>query len=117
MLGLQDNNGLLHHVGFTSGIDAAERHALASRLEPLVEGPGFTGKAPGGPSRWNDGKASAWVPLRNELVVEVLYDQVTGERFRHGTKLLRWRPDKLPSQCRMDQLIHELRPAELATLS
>jgi ATP-dependent DNA ligase len=83
----------------------------------LIEAPGFTGKAPGGPSRWNDGKENEWEPLRPELIVEVLYDQVTGDRFRHGTKLLRWRPDKAPSQCRMDQLIHELRPAELATLS
>lgn len=55
------------------------------------------------------------MPLRPELVVEVLYDQLTGDRFRHGTKLLRWRPDKAPAQCTMDQLIHELRPAELAT--
>lgn len=116
LLGLQDEEGRLHHVGFTSGMPAAERVALLPKLEPLIGGPGFTGKAPGGPSRWNDGKASDWEPLRNELVVEVLYDQVTGHRFRHGTKLLRWRPDKAPSQCRMDQLIQELRPAELATV-
>jgi ATP-dependent DNA ligase len=116
LLGLHDDDGRLNHVGFTSGIEAAERVALLSRLEPLIEGPGFTGKAPGGPSRWNDGKESEWVPLRNELVVEVLYDQVTGQRFRHGTKLLRWRPDKAPSHCRMEQLIQELRPAELATI-
>jgi ATP-dependent DNA ligase len=116
LLGLYDDDGLLHHVGFTSGIASAQRAALAARLEPLVEGPGFTGKAPGGPSRWNDGKESEWTPLRSELVVEVLYDQVTGKRFRHGTKLVRWRPDKEPHQCRMDQLAHELRPAELATI-
>ena len=116
LLGLYDGDGRLNHVGFTSGIEAAERVALAARLEPLIEAPGFSGKAPGGPSRWNDGKESEWEPLRNELVVEVLYDQVTGQRFRHGTKLLRWRLDKAPSQCRMDQLIHELRPAELATI-
>lgn len=116
MLGLYDDEGRLNHVGFTSGIDAAERVALLAKLEPLIEAPGFTGKAPGGPSRWNDGKESQWEPLRTELVVEVLYDQVTGERFRHGTKLLRWRPDKAPGQCRMDQLVHELRPAELATI-
>ena len=117
LLGLYDDAGRLNHVGFTSGLDAAARVALVPRLEPLIAAPGFTGKAPGGPSRWNDGKESAWEPLRSELVVEVLYDQVTGERFRHGTRLLRWRPDKAPAQCGMEQLIHELRPAELATIA
>lgn len=117
LLGLYDDAGRLNHVGFTSGIAAGERAALAERLEPLIEAPGFTGKAPGGPSRWNDGKESEWEPLRPELVVEVLYDQVTGQRFRHGTRLLRWRPDKAPAQCRIEQLVHELRPAELATIT
>jgi len=116
LLGLYDDAGRLNHVGFTSGLDAAARIDLLAKLEPLIEAPGFTGKAPGGPSRWNDGKESVWEPLRSELVVEVLYDQVTGQRFRHGTRLLRWRPDKAPAQCRMEQLIHELRPAELATI-
>jgi ATP-dependent DNA ligase len=116
LLGLYDDAGRLNHVGFTSGIAASERAALADTLEPLIASPGFTGKAPGGPSRWNNGEESAWEPVRSELVVEVLYDQVTGARFRHGTRLLRWRPDKAPAQCTMDQLIHELRPAELATL-
>ncbi len=116
LLGLYDDAGRLNHVGFSSGIAAAERIALAARLEPLIEAPGFTGKAPGGPSRWNDGEESQWEPLRGELVVEVLYDQVTGMRFRHGTRVLRWRPDKAPAQCTMEQLVHELRPAELATL-
>lgn len=116
LLGLYDNAGRLNHVGFTSGIAAGERVELARRLEPLIEAPGFTGKAPGGPSRWNNGEENEWEPLRGELVIEVLYDQVTGARFRHGTRLLRWRPDKAPQQCTMDQLIYELRPAELATL-
>ncbi len=80
---------------------------------PLIDAPGFTGKAPGGPSRWNGGKASEWETLKPEPVVEVGYDQVTAQRFRHGTKLLRWRRDKAPAQCRWDQLISELRPAEL----
>ena len=115
LLGLYDEAGRLNHVGFTSGIAAADRGAVAAKLEPLIEAPGFTGKAPGGPSRWNNGEESAWEPLRGELVIEVLYDQVTGARFRHGTRLLRWRPDKAPAQCTMDQLVHELRPAELAT--
>jgi ATP-dependent DNA ligase len=116
LLGLYDDDGKLDHVGFSSGIEAAERPALLAKLEPLIGAPGFSGKAPGGPSRWNNGAEKEWEPLRNELVVEVLYDQVTGKRFRHGTKLLRWRPDKAPSQCRMDQLIHEFRPAELGTI-
>ena len=116
LLGLYGNAGRLNHVGFTSGIAAADRAALAARLEPLIEAPGFSGKAPGGRSRWNNGEESEWEPLRSELVVEVLYDQVTGARFRHGTRLLRWRPDKAPAQCTMEQLVYELRPAELATL-
>ena len=116
LLGLYDEAGRLNHVGFTAGIAAADRVALAARLEPLIGAPGFTGKAPGGPSRWNNGEESEWEPLRSELVVEVLYDQVTGARFRHGTRLLRWRPDKAPAQCTMEQLVYELRPAELATL-
>ena len=116
LLGLLDEAGRLNHVGFTSGIAAADRAALAAKLEPLIEAPGFTGKAPGGPSRWNNGEESEWEPLRSELVVEVLYDQVTGARFRHGTRLLRWRPDKAPAHCTMEQLVNELRPAELATL-
>lgn len=117
LLGLYDDNGKLNHVGFTSGIAAADRGALTAKLEPLAEAPGFTGKAPGGPSRWNDGRESEWVPLRPELVVEVLYDQVTGNRFWHGTRILRWRPDKAPEACTMDQLDHELRPAELGIAS
>lgn len=116
LLGLYDEAARLNHVGFTSGISASERNALAARLAPLIEAPGFTGKAPGGPNRWNDGREKEWEPLRPELVVEVTYDQVTGDRFRHGTGLLRWRPDKAPLQCRMDQLVYALRPAELATL-
>ena len=104
LLGLYDADGLLHHVGFTSGIALADRPGLTKKLEKLIAPPGFTGKAPGGPSRWNAGKESTWQPLKPALVVEVCYDHVTGGRFRHGTKLLRWRPDKAPAQCTMDQL-------------
>ncbi len=104
LLGLYDPAGLLNHVGFTSGIAASERNALTKKLEPLIEPPGFTGRAPGGPSRWNRGKSTEWQPLKPKLVAEVCYDLVTGERFRHGTQLLRWRPDKAPAQCTMDQL-------------
>ncbi len=111
LLGLYDDAGLLHHVGFTSAIPAADRPALTRRLEALVEPPGFTGDAPGGPSRWSNGRSAEWQPLRPELVAEVRYDQVTGRRFRHGTALLRWRPDKAPGQCTMAQLGEEARPA------
>jgi ATP-dependent DNA ligase len=104
LLGLYDEAGLLHHVGFTSGIKAGEKPALTRRLERLAEAPGFTGRAPGGPSRWATERSGDWRPLRPELVVEVRYDHVTGDRFRHGTTLLRWRPDKAPHQCRMDQI-------------
>jgi ATP-dependent DNA ligase len=114
LLGLHDETGKLNHVGFTSGLKAGDRPDLAARIAPHLGGVGFTGKAPGGPSRWNDGRDKAWEPLVPSLVVEVLYDQVTGDRFRHGTRILRWRPDKDPAACTMDQLVHEVRPAELA---
>jgi len=104
LLGLYSADGLLNHVGFTSGIAAADRPALTKKLEKLIAGPGFTGSAPGGASRWSKGKEDTWQPLKPELVIEVQYDHVTGNRFRHGTKLLRWRPDKSPAQCSMDQL-------------
>lgn len=104
LLGLYDREGKLNHVGFTSTITNAERGALTARLETLIGPPGFTGKAPGGPSRWTTARSADWTPLRPELVVEVRLDQVTGDRFRHGTKLLRWRPDKAPRQCTMEQL-------------
>ena len=104
LLGLYDDAGKLHHVGFTSGIKASEREALTRQLELLVEPPGFTGRAPGGPSRWSTERSGEWMPLSPKLVVEVSYDHFTGGRFRHGTRLLRWRPDKKPRQCTMDQV-------------
>ncbi|MDQ3144309.1 MAG: ATP-dependent DNA ligase [Pseudomonadota bacterium] len=116
LLGLYDAEGLLNHVGFTSSIAASERGAWASELEAIAGSPGFTGKAPGGPSRWTSGRSSEWEPVRPELVVEVLYDQVTGDRFRHGTRLLRRRPDKAPRHCTMDQLGRALAPSEVAQL-
>ena len=116
LLGLYDDQDRLDHVGFTSSFDAEEKKALRAKLEPLIGPPGFTGDAPGGQSRWSTERSSEWQPLRAELVVEVRYDQVTGCRFRHGTTFLRWRPDKAPAQCRMDQLARELRPAELEEL-
>ena len=116
LLGLFDDEGLLHHVGFTSALKEQDRLALTQQLEGLVGPPGFTGNAPGGPSRWNTARSMEWEPLRHELVVEVRYDQVTGRRFRHGTGFLRWRPDKDAKQCSFDQLAPELRPSELAEL-
>jgi ATP-dependent DNA ligase len=104
LLGLYDGDGLLHHVGFTSGIADRDKPALTARLEALVDAPGFSGNAPGGPSRWSTERSAEWQPLRPELVVEVRYDHITGARFRHGTRLVRWRPDKAPSQCTFDQL-------------
>jgi ATP-dependent DNA ligase len=104
LLGLYDTAKLLHHVGFTSSISDQERPALTKRLERLIAPPGFTGDAPGGPSRWSTERSAQWEPLRPELVVEVRYDHVTGRRFRHGTRFIRWRPDKAPGQCTFDQL-------------
>lgn len=104
LLGLYDAAGLLHHVGFTSGFPAAERKALLARLAPLVKAPGFTGRAPGGPSRWSTERSGEWEPLEPRLVVEVSYDHFTGDRFRHATRFLRWRPDKAPRQCTLDQV-------------
>ena len=104
LLGLYNAAGLLDHVGFTSAISDTERPALTAKLEALKGPPGFTGDAPGAPSRWSNERSAEWQPLRPELVVEVRYDHVTGGRFRHGTNLVRWRPDKAPSQCGMEQL-------------
>jgi ATP-dependent DNA ligase len=116
LLGLYDDQGVLHHVGFTSGLPTKERPELTKKLEALVEAPGFTGNAPGGPSRWATERSMAWEPLKPELVVEVRYDQVTGRRFRHSTALLRWRPDKAPKQCTFEQIAPELKPSEIAEL-
>ena len=104
LLGLYDDEGKLHHVGFTSTIANSERAELTARLEKLKGPPGFTGKAPGGPSRWTTDRSAEWEPLKPILVAEVRFDHVTGNRFRHGTKFLRWRPDKSPGQCGFDQI-------------
>jgi ATP-dependent DNA ligase len=104
LLGLYDEAGKLNHVGYTSALSAAERRALTPRLEKMIAKPGFTGRSPGGPSRWSTDRSGDWQPLKPELVVEVQFDHVTDERFRHGTRFLRGRPDKAPRQCRMEQL-------------
>src|SRR5690348_1142742 len=116
LLGLYDDKGVLNHVGFTSAIPAKEREQLTKDLEALIESPGFTGSAPGGPSRWNTARSMAWEPQKLALVVEVRYDQVTSGRFRHGTSIVRWRPDKDPKQCTYEQLAPELRPSQLEEL-
>jgi ATP-dependent DNA ligase len=116
LLGLYGDDGLLHHVGFCSSFKAAERRAWAAELAPLSGGEGFTGNRPDKASRWARDRTSEWEPLRPDLVVEVLYDQVTAGRFRHGTRLLRRRPDKRPDQCRCEQLRHPLSPIELTEL-
>src|SRR5581483_2420349 len=104
LLGLYNDEDLLDHVGFTSSFAAEEREGLKAIVEPLVEEPGFTGKAPGGPSRWSTRRSAEWQPLKPKLVCEVRYDHFSVDRFRHGTKFLRWRPDKDPRQCTFDQV-------------
>jgi ATP-dependent DNA ligase len=106
LLGLYDDDGLLHHVGFTSAFKASDRRALTKKFEALRKAPGFTGNAPGGPSRWSTERTGEWEPVEPKTVVEVAYDHFTGDRFRHGTKIVRWRPDKSPKQCTMDQVAH-----------
>jgi ATP-dependent DNA ligase len=104
LLGLYDDDGLLHHVGFTSAIPDKMKPEVTARLEKLIQPPGFTGNAPGAPSRWSTERSAEWQPLRPRLVVEVRYDHISKDRFRHGTSLVRWRPDKSPRQCTFDQL-------------
>ena len=119
LLGLYDGDGLLHHVGFAAAFPASMRKALLAKVTPLIKPPGFTGRAPGGPSRWSTQRSGEWEPLAPRLVVEPLmrdadqqvarlvevgYDHFTGGRFRHGTHFLRWRPDKAARQCTLDQV-------------
>lgn len=111
LLGLYDDEGLLHHVGFTSSLSAAERKRITPMLEKLAGGTGFTGRAPGGPSRWSTERSGEWVALEPKLVVEVGYDHFTNGRFRHGTKFLRWRPEKAPRQCTFEQIAEASRGA------
>jgi len=113
LLGLYNENGELDHVGFTSGFAAMDRAKLTKQLERLRKPPGFTGRAPGGPSRWSTERSGQWEPLAPKLIAEVRYDHISDDRFRHGTKFLRWRPDKAPSQCTFDQLQTEARPFKL----
>jgi ATP-dependent DNA ligase len=108
LLGLYDDDRKLHHVGFCSALTAKQRADLTPKIEALkkatAKGGGFTGKAPGGPSRWSTERTGEWEPLDPKLVVEVRYDHFTKDRFRHGTTFLRWRPDKPPQRCSMNQV-------------
>ena len=107
LLGLYNDDGKLDHVGFSSSISAEERPALTKKLEKLVGEPGFTGKAPGGLSRWSTKRSMEWKPLETKLVAEFQFDHFTGGRFRHGTRFLRWRPEKAPRDCTMKQVERE----------
>jgi ATP-dependent DNA ligase len=100
ILGLYDGAGELHVVGHSSGLKAGEKRALAQRLAPYETG----ARGHGDPSRWKSEKELEWISLRPELVVEVSFDHASGGRIRHGTKLLRWREDKPPGECRIEQM-------------
>jgi ATP-dependent DNA ligase len=111
LLGLYNDQGLFDHVGFTSSIRNEDRQQLTKKLEKMVKPPGFTGKTPGGLSRWSTKHSIEWQPVDPKLVAEVQFDHFTGGRFRHGTKFLRWRPEKDPRQCTMEQVKRENRSA------
>jgi ATP-dependent DNA ligase len=104
LLGLYDKDGELDYVGFTSGFSADEKKALYKKLSSMQAERSFTARTPGGPSRWNRGTESEWTPVKPQLVLEVQFDHVTNGRFRHGTRPLRFRPDKSPRQCTTEQI-------------
>lgn len=107
LLGLYGDEGDLHHVGFCSALNQKRKAEAKERLEPVTGGTGFTGKSPGGPSRWRSAEAAEWIPVEPTIVVEVQYDHFSGGRFRHGTRFLRWRPDKDPRTCTIGQVERE----------
>jgi len=111
LLGLYNPAGKLDHVGFTSSIQDKDRPALTEKLVGMIKEPGFTGSAPGGLSRWSTKRSTEWKPVDPKLVVEVQFDHFTGGRFRHGTKFLRWRPDKAARDCTFKQVERENRSA------
>lgn len=116
LLGLYDEEGKLNHVGFSSSFTAPERKKLKALLKPYMGGSGFTGHAPGGPSRWSTERSGEWEALKPKLVCEVRYDHFSGGRFRHGTKFLRWRPEKSPRSCTYEQLESPKRKGGLAKI-
>ncbi len=111
LLGLYDDEGLLHLVGFIGSLTAAERARAGALLKPIVQEPGFTGARPGGTSRWGS-RETKWHPVAAKIVVEVRFDHVTAHRFRHGARFVRWRPDKPPRQCTMEQLYSRVNVAD-----
>jgi ATP-dependent DNA ligase len=127
LLGLYDDAGVLHHVGVASAFTMAVRRQLVEELAPLRKdalkdhpwrdwadaADDDAARMPGGQSRWSAGKDLSWEPLRPERVVEVKYDHLQGDRFRHAAVFLRWRLDKPPQDCRYDQL-EVVTPFELA---
>jgi ATP-dependent DNA ligase len=101
ILGLYDDKGELHVVGHTSGLKAKEKRDLVKKLKPYETGE----RGSGDPSRWDTGRELEWITLRPELVVEITYDHTSGGRIRHGSKILRWRDDKKPRECGLEQLV------------
>jgi ATP-dependent DNA ligase len=116
LLGLYDADGALHHVGFSSGIKAKDKSSLTDKLEALKHDRSFTGITPGGHSRWSTKRSSEWQPIKPKYVVEVSYDHFTGGRFRHGTSIVRWRPDKKPAQCTFEQIDQKIDRSLLSKL-
>lgn len=116
LLGLYNDAGELDHIGFSSSFTVEQRRELKHVIEPLKGGQGFSGKAPGGPSRWSTERSGEWEPLKPKLVCEVRYDYFSGGRFRHGTKFMRWRPEKAPKQCTYDQVQGPAVEPDLAAL-
>ena len=104
LLGVYNDEGQLDHIGFSSSFPLEQRKELKKILKPYTGGEGFTGKAPGGPSRWSTERSGEWERLDPKLVCEVTYDHFSGGRFRHGTKFLRWRPEKDPRSCTYEQI-------------
>lgn len=104
LLGLYDDQKKLNYVGHLSGLPNTTRVEMLQHLQALEGPPGFTGRAPGGPSRWDPSKSGDYCQLPHDLVIEVEYDHYTGGRFRHGTSFKRWRPDKSPVECVEDQI-------------
>jgi ATP-dependent DNA ligase len=118
LLGLFDGDGTLHHVGVATSFTAARRRELVGELAPYRDGAlddhpwrewaehqsEAAGRMPGGGSRWNAGKDLSWEPVRPDLVAEVAFEHMQGDRFRHATRLVRWRPDRTPQSCTYAQL-------------
>jgi ATP-dependent DNA ligase len=117
LLGMYDEDGKLNHVGFSSSFAAPERKKLKALLKPYMGGSGFTGHAPGGPNRWSTERSGEWEALKPKLVCEVRYDHFSGDRFRHGTKFLRWRPEKDPKSCTYEQVEGTAVGSQLSVLS